>query len=104
MAHEEIANAFVQHFYTTLDTNPTGLSSLYQPQSTLTFEGTSVTGADAIVAKYQVSSSLPREFHFVVQNVLVIFKEGIGVSLLLALNWHIYNPSTPYYGTNPSLK
>ena len=76
MAHEEIANAFVQHFYTTLDTNPTGLSSLYQPQSTLTFEGTSVTGADAIVAKYQVSSSFPREFHFVVQNVLVIFKEG----------------------------
>ena len=55
MSSEEIANAFIQHFYTTLDSGaPQNLHSLYQAGSTLTFEGTAVTGADAIVAKYQV--------------------------------------------------
>jgi len=54
MSADEITNAFVQHFYTSLDNNPSGLLSLYQPQSTLTFEGTAVTGADAIIKKYEV--------------------------------------------------
>lgn len=53
MSAEEVAKAFTQHFYTTLDTNVAGLASLYQPQSTLTFEGQTVTGADNIVQKYQ---------------------------------------------------
>jgi hypothetical protein len=56
MSAEDIAAAFVQHFYSTIDSNPAALHSLYQPQSHLTFEGTSVNGADAIIQKYQVGN------------------------------------------------
>lgn len=52
---EEIAHAFVAHYYQTLDTTPAGLAGLYQPQSTSTIEGVQLTGPDAIVAKYVVS-------------------------------------------------
>mmetsp|Transcript_8652 Transcript_8652/g.17855 ORF Transcript_8652/g.17855 Transcript_8652/m.17855 type:complete len:122 (+) Transcript_8652:26-391(+) len=53
MSAQEIAQAFVQHYYTTRDTNPTALASLYQDGSTLTFEGTMVQGGAAISQKFQ---------------------------------------------------
>ena len=56
MSMDEIASAFVGHFYATLDTNATALAGLYQPQSTMTFEGQKFDGPDAIVGKYAVSS------------------------------------------------
>lgn len=55
MSAEEIASAFVNHFYTTLDTNVTGLAGLYQAQSSMTFEGNKFDGQEAIVQKYAVS-------------------------------------------------
>ena len=80
MSAEEIATAFIQHYYTTLNANPSGLAGLYvsnlrvfyctcfvynyiylfilivkQPQSTLTLEGNKIQGAEAIVARYAVS-------------------------------------------------
>ena len=58
MSADEVTNAFVQHFYTCLDSNLASLHPLYQPQSTLTFEGSAVTGADAIIKKYEVRYSL----------------------------------------------
>jgi hypothetical protein len=57
MSAEEVAKAFTQHFYTTLDSTPANLASLYQPQSTLTFEGQTCVGSENIVQKYQVSTS-----------------------------------------------
>lgn len=53
---EEVANAFVSHFYQTLDRNPAELAGLYQPQSTLTFEGSLFTGPEQIVGKLAVSN------------------------------------------------
>jgi len=50
-SHEEIATAFVKHFYSTFDTNVEGLAGLYSPQSMLTFEGNQVCGKDNIVEK-----------------------------------------------------
>jgi Nuclear transport factor 2 (NTF2) domain len=55
MSADEIAGAFVNHFYTTLDTNPSALAGLYQPQSTMTFEGQKFDGPEAIIGKYAVS-------------------------------------------------
>ena len=55
MSSEEIASAFVSHFYTTLDNNAPALAGLYQPQSTMTFEGQKFDGPEAIVGKYAVS-------------------------------------------------
>ena len=57
MSAEEIAIAFVGHFYTTLDSNPTALAGLYQPQSTMTFEGQKFDGPEKIVGKHAVSFS-----------------------------------------------
>mmetsp|Transcript_8756 Transcript_8756/g.14563 ORF Transcript_8756/g.14563 Transcript_8756/m.14563 type:complete len:124 (-) Transcript_8756:123-494(-) len=63
MSADDIANAFVNHYYTTLDTNPTALGSLYSPQSVLTFEGNKFEGPDAIMNKYvslgKVSHNIP---------------------------------------------
>lgn len=61
MSAEDVANAFVNHFYSTLDTNPSALAALYQPQSVLTFEGQKCEGAQNILEKYMVSS-LPSSF------------------------------------------
>uniref|UniRef100_A0A7S1ZBV8 Nuclear transport factor 2 n=1 Tax=Trieres chinensis TaxID=1514140 RepID=A0A7S1ZBV8_TRICV len=51
MSAEEVAKAFVQHFYTTFDASADGLASLYNAQSMLTFEGQQHQGSEAIVAK-----------------------------------------------------
>jgi len=51
MSAEEVAKAFVEHYYQTFDANVEGLSSLYSASSNLTFEGTQVTGVEPIMAK-----------------------------------------------------
>ncbi|KAH7437287.1 hypothetical protein KP509_05G064200 [Ceratopteris richardii] len=51
MDPEQIAKAFVDHYYTIFDTNRPGLASLYQDGSMLTFEGQKLAGAQAIVGK-----------------------------------------------------
>mmetsp|Transcript_48914 Transcript_48914/g.95618 ORF Transcript_48914/g.95618 Transcript_48914/m.95618 type:complete len:126 (-) Transcript_48914:194-571(-) len=54
MSAEEVAKAFVAHFYTTFDApgpGPENLRSLYQPTSMMTFEGQQVQGPEAIISK-----------------------------------------------------
>jgi len=58
MDAEQVAKAFVEHYYTTFDTNRAGLANLYQENSMLTFEGQKFAGAQNIVAKL---ASLPFE-------------------------------------------
>ncbi|KAH0671217.1 hypothetical protein KY285_025431 [Solanum tuberosum] len=56
MDPNELAKAFVEHYYSTFDTNRAGLGNLYQEGSMLTFEGIKTQGSQNIVAKL---TSLP---------------------------------------------
>jgi len=56
MDSDGVAKAFVDHYYTTFDTNRTALVGLYQEGSMLTFEGDKFMGAAAITQKL---TSLP---------------------------------------------
>ncbi|XP_020229868.1 nuclear transport factor 2B [Cajanus cajan] len=56
MDPDALAKAFVEHYYSTFDTNRAGLVGLYQDGSMLTFEGQKIQGAPNIVAKL---TSLP---------------------------------------------
>mmetsp|Transcript_63635 Transcript_63635/g.75296 ORF Transcript_63635/g.75296 Transcript_63635/m.75296 type:complete len:122 (+) Transcript_63635:117-482(+) len=51
MSAEDVAKAFVNHFYNTFDTNVDALAGLYQPTSMLTFEGTQLLGSEQIIQK-----------------------------------------------------
>eukprot|EP01126_Amoeba_proteus_P039980 TRINITY_DN423_c0_g1_i8.p1 TRINITY_DN423_c0_g1~~TRINITY_DN423_c0_g1_i8.p1 ORF type:complete len:124 (-),score=21.34 TRINITY_DN423_c0_g1_i8:41-412(-) len=48
---DEIAKAFVLHYYTLFDSNRAGLGSLYQEGSMLTFEGERLQGSASILKK-----------------------------------------------------
>ncbi|KAK7280865.1 hypothetical protein RIF29_08404 [Crotalaria pallida] len=56
MDPDALAKAFVDHYYSTFDSNRAGLANLYQDASMLTFEGQKIQGAQNIVAKL---TSLP---------------------------------------------
>ncbi|XP_052205179.1 nuclear transport factor 2B [Diospyros lotus] len=56
MDPDAVAKAFVEHYYTTFDSNRTALANLYQDSSMLTFEGQKIQGSPNIVAKL---TSLP---------------------------------------------
>ncbi|KAK2992900.1 hypothetical protein RJ639_030028 [Escallonia herrerae] len=56
MDPDAVAKIFVEHYYTTFDTNRAGLANLYQDGSMLTFEGQQILGAQNIVSKL---ASLP---------------------------------------------
>ncbi|KAL2343471.1 hypothetical protein Fmac_004756 [Flemingia macrophylla] len=56
MDPDALAKAFVEHYYSTFDSNRGGLANLYQEGSMLTFEGQKIQGAANIVAKL---TSLP---------------------------------------------
>lgn len=51
MSAEEVAKAFVQHYYNLVDTNVDGLGGLFQAASMLTFEGQQLLGTEAIIGK-----------------------------------------------------
>ncbi|XP_068655893.1 nuclear transport factor 2A isoform X1 [Aristolochia californica] len=51
-----VAKAFVEHYYSTFDSNRAGLANLYQDTSMLTFEGEKIQGSQSIVSKL---TSLP---------------------------------------------
>ncbi|KAL3680868.1 hypothetical protein R1sor_023824 [Riccia sorocarpa] len=51
MEPDAVAKAFVEHYYTTFDTQRTNLVALYQDNSMLTFEGEKIQGAQNISAK-----------------------------------------------------
>ncbi|MES1907564.1 MAG: hypothetical protein MHM6MM_000661 [Cercozoa sp. M6MM] len=46
----QIAQQFVQYYYSTFDSNIQGLAALYRPESFLTYEADQVVGKDAIIA------------------------------------------------------
>ncbi|MCD7468769.1 Nuclear transport factor 2B [Datura stramonium] len=51
MDPDSVAKAFVDHYYSTFDTNRAGLANLYQESSMLNFEGQKYQGAQNITAK-----------------------------------------------------
>ncbi|KAJ6945643.1 hypothetical protein NC651_000643 [Populus alba x Populus x berolinensis] len=51
MDPDQVAKAFVEHYYSTFDANRAGLANLYQDGSMLTFEGQKTQGSQNIVAK-----------------------------------------------------
>jgi hypothetical protein len=56
MDPDALSKAFVEHYYSTFDTQRVNLIGLYQDHSMLTFEGEKIQGAQAIVSKL---TSLP---------------------------------------------
>eukprot|EP01120_Amphizonella_sp_Union-15-10_P004256 TRINITY_DN1488_c0_g1_i1.p1 TRINITY_DN1488_c0_g1~~TRINITY_DN1488_c0_g1_i1.p1 ORF type:complete len:124 (-),score=20.10 TRINITY_DN1488_c0_g1_i1:87-458(-) len=48
---EDVARAFVNHYYTTFDTNRSNLATLYKSESMLSFEGEKFQGQHAILKK-----------------------------------------------------
>ncbi|XP_024017621.1 nuclear transport factor 2B [Morus notabilis] len=56
MDPDAVAKAFVEHYYSTFDSNRANLGTLYQNESMLTFEGQKIQGSQNIVAKL---TSLP---------------------------------------------
>ncbi|KAK4603265.1 nuclear transport factor 2B [Quercus suber] len=56
MNPDEVSKAFVEHYYSTFDSNRSALANLYQEGSMLTFEGQKIQGSPNIVAKL---TSLP---------------------------------------------
>ncbi|KAF8075630.1 hypothetical protein N665_1075s0009 [Sinapis alba] len=56
MDPDTVAKVFVEHYYTTFDSNRARLVSLYQEGSMLTFEGQKIQGSQNIAAKF---TSLP---------------------------------------------
>ncbi|EGZ13229.1 hypothetical protein PHYSODRAFT_286573 [Phytophthora sojae] len=82
MSAEDVAKAFVQHYYTTFDTNRAGLASLYQGVSNMSWEGQMSTGQQAIMAKLQGLPAVRHEFPTVdIQpstsgNAMIIFVQG----------------------------
>ncbi|KAL7478660.1 hypothetical protein ACHAW6_004413 [Cyclotella cf. meneghiniana] len=51
MSAEEVAKAFVQHFYQAFDAGADSLVGLYNATSMLTFEGTQLQGTENIIGK-----------------------------------------------------
>uniref|UniRef100_A0A7S0T157 Nuclear transport factor 2 n=2 Tax=Chromulina nebulosa TaxID=96789 RepID=A0A7S0T157_9STRA len=84
MSIEEIAAAFVSHYYGTFDVNPQGLASLYQPQSVATWEGEKRQGPENIINKFisfgKVTHNIPLLTKDVqlgaTDNTLILFVSG----------------------------
>mmetsp|Transcript_29327 Transcript_29327/g.94032 ORF Transcript_29327/g.94032 Transcript_29327/m.94032 type:complete len:124 (+) Transcript_29327:184-555(+) len=53
MSANEIAQSFIQQYYTALATNVDGIAGFYSPQTTMCFEGTQFNGPEAIVKKFK---------------------------------------------------
>ncbi|KAF3639305.1 Nuclear transport factor 2 [Capsicum baccatum] len=51
MDPDAVAKAFVEHYYSTFDTNRAGLANLYQESSMLHFEGQKYQGTQSIAGK-----------------------------------------------------
>ena len=75
---EEIGAGFITHFYQQLDAgNQAGLHGLHSAESTLSFNGTSVTGADGIVAKYVVSALFGHALDFGIVDALFLLLSSL---------------------------
>ncbi|KAL7569854.1 hypothetical protein ACA910_008523 [Epithemia clementina (nom. ined.)] len=82
MSADEVANAFVQHFYQAFDADAGQLAGLYTPSSMMTFEGQQFQGTEAIINKlkqvgkvsHQVKSTDVQPSHN--SNAIIIFVTG----------------------------
>mmetsp|Transcript_12526 Transcript_12526/g.20183 ORF Transcript_12526/g.20183 Transcript_12526/m.20183 type:complete len:124 (+) Transcript_12526:133-504(+) len=83
MSAEEIANAFVQHYYRTLDTGVDALAGLFSPQSMMTFEGQQHQGTESILAKLKSVGQVSHDIKStdvqpsINSSAIVIFVTGI---------------------------
>ena len=84
MSADQIAEQFLNHYYGTFSSNRPALQSLYQQDSTLTFEGEQYTGTQAIAGKFAALPFQQIQFQVVTkdiqmginQNCLLIFVNG----------------------------
>ena len=84
MSADQIAEQFLNHYYGTFSSNRPALQSLYQQDSTLTFEGEQYTGTQAIAGKFAALTFQQIQFQVVTkdiqmginQNCLLIFVNG----------------------------
>lgn len=64
MSADDVAKAFIPHYYNLFDTNREGLVALFRETSTLTFEGDGPkTGPAAIMEKLRALPPVPRRRH-----------------------------------------
>lgn len=110
MSAEDVAAAFVNHYYTTLGSNPSALMGLYvsgfffactvllfanfetqvfvcnvqQPQSVLTFEGQKFEGPQKIIEKFVVSCFLLYHECYISDSLYVFIR--------LSVKWRITFP------------
>ncbi|KHN44448.1 Nuclear transport factor 2 [Glycine soja] len=72
MDPDALAKAFVEHYYSTFDTNRNNLANLYQEGSMLSFEGQKIQGSHNIVAKL---TSLPFQHYAVAKLTSLPFQQ-----------------------------
>jgi hypothetical protein len=78
---QTIGNQFVQHYYTTIDSNRANLASLYSNESMLSFEGEQFLGTESIMGKLAGLPSLQHaattfDFQPTVNNGIIAFVTG----------------------------
>ncbi|GKY94461.1 hypothetical protein MPSEU_000412000 [Mayamaea pseudoterrestris] len=82
MSAEQVANAFVQHYYQTFDSNVQQLAQLFTQNSMMTFEGQPFQGAESIVQKLTNMGKITHEIKSTdvqpsaTENCIVIFVTG----------------------------
>ena len=84
MSADQIAEQFLNHYYGVFSTNRAGLASLYQQDSTMTFEGEQFTGTQDIAGKFAALPFQQIQFQVVTKdiqmginsNCLLIFVNG----------------------------
>lgn len=77
---EQIGNGFVQHYYNLFDTSRSGLASLYNESSCLTWEGEQFQGKAAIIKKI---TSLP--FHEIRHSITSADHQPTADSCILSM-------------------
>eukprot|EP01111_Echinosteliopsis_oligospora_P004935 TRINITY_DN18077_c0_g1_i1.p1 TRINITY_DN18077_c0_g1~~TRINITY_DN18077_c0_g1_i1.p1 ORF type:complete len:126 (-),score=30.37 TRINITY_DN18077_c0_g1_i1:113-490(-) len=79
MSFEQVAQAFVAHYYNTFDSDRTQLGNLYRPESMLSWEGSQVQGAGPIVDKLKSLTFQSVKHHVVTCDAQPSFNNGVTV-------------------------
>lgn len=78
---QSVGTQFVQHYYTTIDSNRANLATLYSQDSMLSFEGEQYLGVEAIMGKLQSLPSMQHaatsfDYQPTVNNGIIAFVTG----------------------------
>jgi hypothetical protein len=78
---QSVGTQFVQHYYTTIDSNRANLATLYSQESMLSFEGEQYLGVEAIMGKLQSLPSMQHaatsfDYQPTVNNGIIAFVTG----------------------------